>query len=178
MPLYLLAFAVFLVADPRASLTAPGALLVLSGVVLRVWGAGFLTKNERLCVAGPYAYLRHPLYAGALLVALGLGAMAGLRALLLVIGIALPAFCVYYLPYKDRIEGARLERRFGAAASAWRSAVPALLPRRKPWVPPPAVQHDAPRWSGGCFRENGELGTVLGVAAAMALLGLRAAGLG
>jgi hypothetical protein len=109
-------------------------------------------------------------------VALGLGAAAGLRALALVAALFGPFFLLYYLPYKDRIEGARLERRYGEAYLAWRRAVPALWPRLVPWRPGSAPAAGArERWSAARFRANDEGGALLAIAAAWGLLVLRGA---
>ena len=42
------------------------------GLVIRGWATGHLAKDQRLATTGPYAYLRNPLYAGTLIVALGM----------------------------------------------------------------------------------------------------------
>jgi protein-S-isoprenylcysteine O-methyltransferase Ste14 len=174
LPLYGLGLLCLWLAEPTAARLAAGALVVAAGASVRAWGAGHLVKTERFVVAGPYAHLRHPLYAGTLLVALGLGAAAGPRALGLVAGLFAPFFLLYYLPYKDRIEGARLERRYGDAYVAWRRAVPALWPRLAPWRPGGAGD-PPPRWSAARFRANHEGGALLAVAAAWGLLALRGA---
>ncbi|KAF7327509.1 hypothetical protein MKEN_00329800 [Mycena kentingensis (nom. inval.)] len=59
-----------------------GALLILTGAALRVWcyrelGAQFtfelgLLKDHRLITTGPYHFLRHPSYTGAVVMYLGL----------------------------------------------------------------------------------------------------------
>jgi hypothetical protein len=105
---------------------------------------------------------------------IGFAAIAGGPAFALVVGCFAPLFFLYYLPYKDRIESARLERRYGQDYAVYRSEVPALLPGLSAWVPPPAlVDAGKRRWSRECFRANSEPGTVLGVSFALALLALR-----
>ena len=42
------------------------------GLSLRAWAAGHLAKDQKLASTGPYAYIRNPLYAGTLIVALGI----------------------------------------------------------------------------------------------------------
>jgi len=174
LPLYLLAAGAFVLAKPTATGFSLGLAWVVGGLALRVWGAGHLVKNELLTVSGPYAHLRHPLYAGTSMLAIGFAAIAGGAAFVLVVGCFAPLFFLYYLPYKDRIESARLERRYGQDYSVYRSEVPALLPRLSAWVPP-RVQVDAlgRSWSRECFRANSEPGTVVGVGFALAALALR-----
>lgn len=174
LPLYLLAAGAFVLAEPTLTGFALGGAWVIGGLALRVWGAGHLVKNDFLTVSGPYAHLRHPLYAGTLMLGIGFAAIAGGPAFVLVLGCFAPLFFLYYLPYKDRIESARLERRYGPDYAAYRSEVPALLPGLSAWVPPPAlVDARERRWSRECFRANSEPGTVLGVGLALALLALR-----
>jgi hypothetical protein len=121
--------------------------------------------------------VRHPLYAGTLLVALGLGVAAGPPGAALALGAFAPFFLLYYLPYKDRIEGARLERRFGEAYAAWRRGVPALWPRRAAFRGGSGEDPSA-RWSAARFRANDEAGALLAVAAGWLCLALRGLGRG
>ena len=78
---------------PRPS---PGAwLLVLPGLWLRGYAAGYVKKNRELTHTGPYAHTRNPLYLGSILMAAGF-AVALLSwpvALVLAIG-----FAVIYIP--------------------------------------------------------------------------------
>jgi hypothetical protein len=131
-------------------------------------------KTDRLAVSGPYAHLRHPLYAGTFLAVIGHGAAAGGYAMLLVAAVFGPVFLLYYLPYKGRIEGARLERRHGKAFALWHRSVPAFPPRLSPWRPT-GQEPRAPgtRWSADRFRANDEDGTLLAITAAWLLLALR-----
>jgi hypothetical protein len=174
VPLYALGALCLWLAEPTPGRLLGGGIAVAFGAGLRAWGAGHLVKTDRLVVSGPYAYMRHPLYAGTLLVAAGLGAAAGPRGLALVALVFAPFFFVYYLPSKDRCEGARLERRHEEAYAAWRRAVPALLPRLAAWRPEPALPAEPrPRWSAARFRANDEDGALLAIAAAWGLLALR-----
>ena len=61
----------------------------LIGLLLRGWAAGYLEKGKRLAQDGPYAFLRHPLYDGSFLIALGLSLLGGLGGLLVASGILL-----------------------------------------------------------------------------------------
>jgi protein-S-isoprenylcysteine O-methyltransferase Ste14 len=174
LPVYLVAAAALILAKPTPVGFALGGMLVVAGTSLRVWGAGHLVKNDRLTVSGPYAHLRHPLYAGTLLLGVGFAVIAGGLAAVLALGAIAPAFFAYYLPYKDRIESARLERRYGSAYAAYRDQVPRLVPALAPWRPPPALASEGGRrWSRERFRANSEPGTVLGVGLVLCLLALR-----
>jgi protein-S-isoprenylcysteine O-methyltransferase Ste14 len=173
LPFYALAIAAFVLARPTLPSFLIGSLLVAAGAALRFWGAGYLVKNDLLSVAGPYAHLRHPLYAGTLCLALGFGVIAGGWALMLVLGCFLPLFFFYYFPYKERVESARLERRHGTAYAEYHRAVPALLPSLSRFTPAQDSGPRRERWSFDRLRENDEHGTMLGIGVALLLLALR-----
>jgi protein-S-isoprenylcysteine O-methyltransferase Ste14 len=176
LPVYLVAAVLFAVAEPTPLGFALGTALVAAGLALRAWSAGHLEKTRRLVMSGPYAHLRHPLYAGALLLGVGFGVMAGRVGLLIALAVGLPFFYSYYLPYKERVEGARLQRRYGEAYAFYRAGVPALLPALEAWTPPSELRDEVARpWNRECFRANRELGTLLG---GLLALGLFAARLG
>lgn len=172
VPLYALTAAAFALAAPTPGGFAVGGGLVAAGMGLRVWGAGHLVKTNCLTVTGPYAHLRHPLYAGTMLVGIGFAIIAGGAVAAAGLLLLPPFFLGYYLPYKERIESARLERRHGAAYGCYRAAVRPLLPSFAPWRSAETVGEES--WSAERFADNSEVGTVLGVSLALALLALRA----
>ena len=174
LPIYAVAAVAFAFAKPTAVGFSVGGALLCAGMALRVWGAGHLVKNDCLTVSGPYAHLRHPLYAGTLMVGVGFAVIAGGIPLALVLACFVPLFFLYYLPYKDRIESARLERRYGAVFAAYRAEVRTLVPTLTPWRPHGALALECHRrWSPARFRENSEPGTLAGVGLALCLLALR-----
>ncbi|MER3402695.1 MAG: hypothetical protein C4337_05220 [Armatimonadota bacterium] len=72
VPLLIIAFA-----TPSTEAIGSGWALVLIGSLWRLWSAGYLIKNAELITAGPYAFMRHPLYFGMGLVLLGWVTLAG-----------------------------------------------------------------------------------------------------
>jgi protein-S-isoprenylcysteine O-methyltransferase Ste14 len=172
LPAYVLAVAAFVLAQPTPATFALGSPFVIAGAALRSWGAGHLVKNDRLSMAGPYAHLRHPLYAGTLCLAVGFGVIAGALSLALVLGGFVPIFFLYYLPYKERVESERLAGRYGDLYAEYRRAVPALLPSLARFEPVPG-RAASERWSAARMRENDEHGTLLGIGIALLLLALR-----
>jgi protein-S-isoprenylcysteine O-methyltransferase Ste14 len=172
LPAYALAIAALVFARPTLLSFALGLPLVALGAGLRIWGAGHLVKNDLLSVAGPYAHLRHPLYAGTLCLALGFGVIAGRWALVLVLGGFLPVFFLYYFPYKERVESARLALRYGSAYAEYRRAVPALLPSLSRFTPAGGSARGE-RWSAERLLDNDEQGTLLGIGVGLLLLALR-----
>ena len=78
VPLGFVVAAVFLVfARPSWATLAWSLLLVLPGLWLRGYAAGFVKKNSELTRTGPYAYTRNPLYLGSMLLAAGFAVAAG-----------------------------------------------------------------------------------------------------
>lgn len=163
------------VADPSPPGWVIGGLLLAAGLGLRAWGAGHLVKTRSLTCTGPYAHVRHPLYAGTLLAALGFCVMAGVWGLAIAAGVLVPGFGFYYFPYKERIESARLERRYGESYAVYRASVPALLPSRRRWTPPGPPAPAGEAWSLRRYLDNDELGTLAGCLVGVALLAARPA---
>lgn len=160
-------FAVLAAAEPSAASIAAGLPLILLGVALRVWGTGYLLKTDELVVVGPYAHLRHPLYAGTLLAGSGAAFFAGFHVAVFALPAFLLFFFAYYFPYKERVESKRLEKVYGRRYREYHAAVRPLLPSLRPWQPPPHWREDGPprggppRWSFERFRENDELGPLV-----------------
>ena len=116
----------WLAAPTRESL-AIGVPVSLAGLLLRAWAAGYLAKNQRLATAGPYAFVRNPLYVGTLLVAAGLViATRRVELALLFAGV----FLLVYLPVIQN-EEQHLRKLFPEYAS-YAERVPALIPYRAP----------------------------------------------
>lgn len=130
---YLVAIAVVAAARPTAAGILAGSALVVAGVSLRVWATGHLYKNQELTTSGPYAHLRHPLYAGALLIGIGVAIAAGPGVALVALPLGLGFFFAYYLPYKERVESERLETLYADAFRRYRDGVGSLVPRLRPW---------------------------------------------
>ena len=99
-------------------------LLVVPGVWMRGYAAGYVKKNEELTRTGPYAYTRNPLYLGSMLIAFGFAAASRSWAIPVVLGVL---FVAIYWP-TIRSEEAFLRGRF-AEFEAYAKAVPRLLPR-------------------------------------------------
>ncbi len=108
----------------------------LAGLALRVWVVGTAPRgtSERstsspraaqLNTSGAYSLVRHPLYIGNTLVAMGPALLTGFWPM--------PFLIVFAsLLYHERIAGAEeafLEREFGEAFCRWAEEVPAWVPR-------------------------------------------------
>ncbi len=104
-----------------------GVLLAFLGSCLRFWASGYIRKDSRPAVGGPYAWVRNPLYLGTYLMALG-AAAAIENWWLLGIGSVLFAL-VYHFIILD--EETKLVRIFGEPYLKYCTLVPRFFP--KPW---------------------------------------------
>ena len=141
---YPLAVWLFIAANTTEGSFALGGLVVLLGEALRLWANGYVghvkvnwtqkwrgdAKIGQLMTAGPYAYVRHPLYLGTFLLGLGFCIIVGSWWLTLA---ALAFFLVIYgrkMAQEERI----LLDECGEAFARYRRAVSQWLPtwRRYP----------------------------------------------
>jgi protein-S-isoprenylcysteine O-methyltransferase Ste14 len=122
---YILAVFVLWFARPTPECVAIGAAIGLIGLWLRAYAAGYLHKQEKLTVTGPYAYTRNPLYLGSAILALGVGVAtrSWISAAILLL-----YFAVVYSVVMRREEGELLGHH-GAAFQAYATTVPLFLPR-------------------------------------------------
>ena len=77
-------------------------IIIILGLIIRMYASGFVLKNKELSTTGPYAYVRHPLYTGNILLLTGMAIMNGQVWASL---IALSFFWFYYptaIEYEDR----------------------------------------------------------------------------
>jgi len=118
----------------RIALFFAGICLMLMGIALRWYSAAVLGKyftfdvaiqsGQILIEVGPYRYIRHPSYSGALLSLLGfglaLGNWAGLAATLSCMGIA--------YAYRIRVEETALAAALGDTYKQYRKRTWRLVP--------------------------------------------------
>jgi protein-S-isoprenylcysteine O-methyltransferase Ste14 len=60
-----------LLARPTWTAWRAGLLIAVAGECLRIWAAGHLHKGREVTRSGPYRFVRHPLYLGSAVLALG-----------------------------------------------------------------------------------------------------------
>ena len=129
-------FALALIAFARDYPAWPGAALCFAGATLRFWASGYLRKDSRPAVGGPYAFVRNPLYLGTYLMAVGTAWAVGNLPLLAVVTVLFAL--IYHFIILD--EETKLARIFGEPYLAYCRLVPRFFPR--PW-PARAVALDA-----------------------------------
>ena len=152
---FLVAVAYLFFGHPRLWTILASLLLVLPGLALRAYAAGYIRKNAELTQTGPYAYTRNPLYLGSLLIVLGFGLAAGswsMAALLTAV------FLLIYLPTITAEE--QYLRATFPAFDSYAARVPRLLPRLS-GAAGPAVAQDFSREQYRHHREyNASIGAV------------------
>jgi protein-S-isoprenylcysteine O-methyltransferase Ste14 len=110
-----------------------GLALTVLGLALALWGRFYLGGNwsaqvelkrdHQLIRTGPYAIVRHPIYSGFMLAALGTAFVYGqLHELLAFVLISIA------WTYKSRLEEAFLMEQFGAEYDQYRKQVKGLIP--------------------------------------------------
>ena len=165
VPLGFLFAAVFLVfARPGWESLAVSLLLVLPGLWLRAYAAGYVKKNEELTTTGPYAYTRNPLYLGSMLIAFGFAAAS--QSWILTIVLAALFFAIY-LP-TIRSEEQFLRTRF-PTFHAYARHVPRLFPR----ITPAPASGSSAAFSRERYRHHREYNSFIGAAAIYLALLLR-----
>ena len=184
LPLYVIGLVILATYSPDARSFGFAAPLWIAGALLRGWGAGHLVKNDALTTTGPYAYLRHPLYLGTILIGTGFAIAVGGFLSALALLAFWPWFAWHYFPRKEEVESSRLASRYGERFDRYRTAVPALWPRWTAWRDTSSSapeSGEAPAsgdsdWRLERYSDNNELGTLLAVMIVGAFFGLRAFG--
>lgn len=114
-----------------------GALLYFPGMALTLWGRLVLGRNylpsmllgvrlfqnQELITTGPFAFVRHPMYLGLILAALG---SVLIYRTWTTVGFAL---CAPFLLLRARMEERALAAEFGDRWERYRCRVPLIIPR-------------------------------------------------
>ena len=142
-------------------------VLVVPGLWLRGYAAGYVKKNAELTTTGPYAHTRNPLYLGSMLIAAGFAAAAASWILLAALA---ALFAAIYLP-TIQSEEAWLREHF-ADFDKYAQRVPRLLPRLMPGRDAGSPQA---AFSWALYRKHREYNACIGAAAIYLALALRLA---
>lgn len=148
-----------------------GLVLLFMGILIRTWAAGTLQKDASLAATGPYLLVRHPLYLGSCLLALGL--MIALRNpyVILIFGF------ITILTYRHTIEHEEknLLSRFGDSFRQRQTETGALVPSWKALLQVLRSFFTQPKklfmhFSWQQYMQNREYECLLGVLAILAFL--------
>ena len=101
-----------------------GIAICFLGATLRFYASGFLRKEAKLAVGGPYQFTRNPLYLGTFIMGIGITLSVGANLLALIMGF------IFFLNYHYVIENEerKLPSVFGDAYLKYCSLVPRFLP--------------------------------------------------
>lgn len=177
MFVYPLALGLFLSMHQDERSIRLGIWFILIGEALRLWAAGYVghrkvnrTEHRRgepkigaLITAGPYAYVRHPLYVGTFVIGLGFCLIA--KNLWLILG-ALAFFLAVY-PKKAVEEEKIIRGEWGEQFDAYRQRVRAWFPRLRPHP------HRVGQWSWQGIYASQEAKTVVWLVVVLTALYLR-----
>ena len=99
--------------------------LILLGLATRMYASGFVLKNKELSTTGPYAFMRHPLYTGNIMILIGLCLINGFFWSFVTAFI----FLWFYYPTAIEYEDRKLKSLFPDTWEEWASMTPALMPK-------------------------------------------------
>jgi protein-S-isoprenylcysteine O-methyltransferase Ste14 len=147
---FLLVMIIF--AQPIVMTMIAGVLLVALGELMRFWGvayAGSLTRvtgsvgAPEVIVAGPFAYVRNPLYVGNMLTYVGIGVMSNaLFPWLVIVAAVYFAFQYYQIVIAEE---EFLINEFGERYIEYKNNVPRFIPRIIPYAHP-SQAHQQANW--------------------------------
>lgn len=120
--------------DHSAVLRALVLLVVWAGTALRLWsivtlgrffrGTVHVQRDHQIVRSGPYRWVRHPAYTGALLAGLGFGVLLDNPVSLLLYA----ACCAVALGYRIRVEERMLSDALGDAYTSYAATTRRLIP--------------------------------------------------
>lgn len=142
---------------PRLVMIAWSVALVLPGLWLRGYAAGYVKKNSELTMTGPYAHTRNPLYLGSILIASGFA----VALMSWVFAVALAVF--FLLIYVPVIASEERFLRSTFLEFEWYCArVPRLIPRITPARAPDARPGSSGSFSFDLYRRHREYNAAIG----------------
>jgi len=151
---FLFAALAFYLAEPTPASLMAGLGIAVAGEVLRIWAAGHIDKGREVTRSGPYRFVRHPLYLGSSVMAVGFVVASRSIAVAAIVFV----YMLLTLVAAIRTEEATLDERFKGEYSAYRAGVAAPVTRA---------------FSFARVQGNREYRAVVGLAAGMAILYLK-----
>jgi hypothetical protein len=118
-------FAIFLIISAKSYPSWYGILIVFMGATLRFVSSGYLRKEAKLAVGGPYGHTRNPLYLGTLIMVFG--ATISVSAYLLAVIAGFILFLNYH--YVIAHEESKLPDYFGESYLTYCKLVPRFWPQ-------------------------------------------------
>ena len=119
----------FWLAEPTWPTIAVGGLIALPGEALRLWAAGHIEKGREITRSGPYRFVRHPLYLGSSIMAIGFAVAAGSGFVVALVAL----YMALTLLAAMRTEERALDQKFNGEYSAYREGRAEPVSRRFSW---------------------------------------------
>ena len=141
----------FYLAVPTPGSLLAGLGIAVTGELLRIWAAGHIDKGREVTRSGPYRFVRHPLYLGSTVMAVGFVVASRSMA----VGVVVLVYMLVTLLAAIRTEEATLDARFKGEYSAYRAGVASPVTRA---------------FSFARVQANREYRAVIGLAVGMAIL--------
>lgn len=116
-------------ATPTPTTLMVGAIVSISGELIRLWAAGHLEKSKEVTRSGPYQFTRHPLYLGSSLIGIGFAIAANH----IVVAAIVVTYLLLTLTAAMRSEEAHLREKFGDAYDAYAQKRAEPMPRKFSW---------------------------------------------
>ena len=113
---FVAAAATLALARPTWGSWRAGLLIAVAGECLRLWAAGHLEKGREVTRSGPYRLLRHPLYAGSMVIACGVAIASRGAAPALVAGL----YMGLTIGSAIHVEESHLRQAFGTTYDEYR----------------------------------------------------------
>jgi len=110
--------------DTNLTLLYAGAAVAAVGELIRMWASGHVKKNKELATNGPYAYVRHPLYVGNILILVGYSVASNMWWSFVLMACLL----WFYYPPAISYEDNKLKKIFGEQWTEWSQNIHALIP--------------------------------------------------
>ena len=151
----------------EAIVTAISVILVIAGVILRAWAAGYAGNHTRtsnieagkLATNGPYAFVRNPIYLGSIVLGIGMVGIIGDWRLSPLCVATFTALYFVIIPAEEEF----LHRAYPLEYKVYCRNVRRLLPRFTPWA---AAERTSFAWQPAL----GEWQTVVILASILAFL--------
>lgn len=120
----------FALARPTWTTFMWGAAVAIPGELLRLWAAGHIDKGREITRSGPYRFVRHPLYLGSTIMALGFAVASGS----IVVVVLVMAYMIATLAAAMLTEERALDQKFSGQYSAYREGRAEAVERPFTWA--------------------------------------------
>lgn len=108
---FVAAVAALILAQPTWTSWGIGLVVACAGEAVRIWASGHIDKGREVTTSGPYQWMRHPLYLGSSMMAVGVMVAARSPALAVVATV----YMVVTITAAVTSEEAHLREKFGDA---------------------------------------------------------------